>query len=51
MNFVLLFVICLACAIVQSALAAGPMSTAPYWVSSFGDSSYTSAYAGFLTFW
>ena len=44
--------ICLVCAIVQGALAAGPMSNAPFWVSSFDDTGiYSDSMAGFLTFW
>jgi phospholipid-translocating ATPase len=37
---------------VQGILAGGAMSQAPYWVSSFqADGAYSSAFAGFLTFW
>lgn len=53
LSFLLLFVICFACAVVQTSLvASSAMSKAPYWYSSFGSKVYASAlFTGFLTFW
>jgi phospholipid-translocating ATPase len=53
LNFVLLFVICVACAVVQSQFSsASADGNAPYWVSAFDKGLLTSsAFLGFLTFW
>lgn len=52
LSFVLLFVICVACAIVQSLLVSSKLANAPYWYSSFGSKVYASGlFTGFLTFW
>lgn len=51
LNFFLLFIICVSCAIVQSQLGSSAGS-APYYVSAFRQGILTSsAFLGFLTFW
>ncbi|PJF18947.1 Phospholipid-transporting ATPase [Paramicrosporidium saccamoebae] len=51
LNFILLFIICVSCAIVQSQFSASA-DTAPFWVSGFDSGLLTSpAFLGFLTFW
>ena len=52
LSFVLLFLMCLTCAIVQGRLVQGPIARAPYWTAEFGAKVYTNGwFTGFLTFW
>jgi phospholipid-translocating ATPase len=53
LSFGLLFVICLACAIVQGNLVTNVIIKAPYWITpEFGNRIYSSGlFTGFLTFW
>lgn len=50
LSFVLLFVICVACSIVQGSLVSSSLSKAPYWPNT--SKVYSSGlFTGFLTFW
>ena len=53
LSFGLLFVICLACAIVQGSLVTNVIIKSPYWIPpEFGNKIYSSGlFTGFLTFW
>ena len=52
LSFVLLFLMCLTCAIIQGRLVQGPIAKAPYWTAEFGAKVYTNGwFTGFLTFW
>lgn len=52
LNFGLLFIICLSCAVVQTQFSVGS-ALAPYWVSNFQEDGLYSSdiFLGFLTFW
>ena len=52
LSFVLLFVICLTCAIMQGQYVGGSIAKAPYWISVYTTGAMSSPiFTGFLTFW
>lgn len=52
LSFVLLFVICLTCAVMQGQYVGGSISQAPYWYSVYKTGAMASPiFTGFLTFW
>lgn len=52
LSFVLLFVICLTCAVMQGQYVGGSIASAPYWISVYTTGAMSSPiFTGFLTFW
>ena len=52
LSFVLLFVICLTCAIMQGQYVGGSIANAPYWFTVYTTGAMSSPiFTGFLTFW
>lgn len=52
LSFVLLFVICLTCAVMQGQYVGGSIAKAPYWISVYTTGAMSSPiFTGFLTFW
>lgn len=52
LSFILLFVMCITCAIIQGTYVGGSIATAPYWYTIYKTGAMSSPiFTGFLTFW